>query len=757
MKTKTLSIFLILLFISKASFSQRQADNWFFGHNAGVSFASGSPISIPNGQTYVDEGVASMSDYNGKLMFYTEGTNVWDSSHTLMPNGTGLLGNSSSTQSAMIIPLPGNPNLFYIFTTGVGFGDLNYSIVDMTLQSGLGDVTVKNSLIQTLVTEKLCGVKNQNGTDYWIIVHGTNNTFYAFSFSATGVNLVPVTSNNGLSSAGGGIGYLKASPQGDKLAAAYWDSGNLFEIYDFDNSTGIVSNALTLPFHAAGSGAYGVEFSLSGRYLYTSWITPGEIRQYDLQAGSNAAILSSEVLIGTATNAFNGALQMGPDNKIYLVQAFVSYLGVINDPDQQGLGCNYIDVGLALASGEGTLGLPNFSYDLVGSVFQFEGICFGDSTYFNYTSNAGIGGVYWDFGDTASGINNDSYQYNPVHLFSDTGSFHVQLIKYYVNGNIDTVFQEIMIRPVPVVFLGNDSTLCNGDTILLNPGNYQNYLWQDASTQNTYTVTASGNYSVKISDGYCEASDTVTISFNTCASPGVSLSSSDTTFCDKKCIDFTDLSTNSPTSWYWSFPGADSTSSNLQNPINICYNAYGSFDVTLIACNAAGCDTLILPGFINEYPAPAVPVININGFVLTSSPAFSYQWYQVPSAIPGATGQSYTITQPGTYYVVITDSLGCISTSAFITGVGIAEQVSLHSLQLLPLNNHSWLCSIPHISDKIVSYKIVDILGRTIDQTRPQKIDGAFSKEINLENRSAGLYFVEIKVGDQVRVIKINN
>src|SRR4029077_6952435 len=124
-----------------------------------------------------------------------------------------------------------------------------------------------------------------------------------------------------------------------------------------DKAAGTVSNALTLPFHTASSGAYGVEFSANNRYLYCAWITPGEVRQYDLQAGSAAAIAASEVFLGSTLVAFNGALQLGPDNKIYLAQLGASYLGVINNPDVGGTGCNFVDVGPAIA-GMSQLGLP---------------------------------------------------------------------------------------------------------------------------------------------------------------------------------------------------------------------------------------------------------------------------------------------------------------------------------------------------------------------------------------------------------------
>src|SRR5205085_9166610 len=129
--------------------------------------------------------------------------------------------------------------------------------------------------------------------------------------------------------------------------------------------------------------------------------------------------------------------------------------------------------------------------------------------------------------------------------------------------------------------------------------------------------------------------------------PSVNLMSSDTTFCEKHCIDFYDLSTNNPASWQWFFPGSDSLTSTLQNPTNICYNNYGSFDVTLIACNAAGCDTLVLPGFINEYQT-LTPTITQSNDTLFSSTGVAYQWWSVDSGIiTGANKYYYLRTQSG--------------------------------------------------------------------------------------------------------------
>ena len=149
----------------------------------------------------------------------------------------------------------------------------------------------------------------------------------------------------------------------------------------------------------------------------------------------------------------------------------------------------------------------------------------------------------------------------------------------------------------------------------------------------------------------------------------VQIACSDTVFCGKQCIDFYDLSTNSPTSWQWSFPGAVPATSNQQNPVGICYNSFGSFDVSLKACSASGCDSLTLQGFIIEFQNPPIPVISLHDDTLQCTPAFAYQWYLNSGILPGATNSWHVIQQSGNYFVIVTDSNGCAASSwSFITG-----------------------------------------------------------------------------------------
>ena len=118
--------------------SQGEAANWYFGVNAGLNFSSGAPVLDLNGQLATNEGCGSISDANGDLLFYTDGITVWEKNHNQMPNGFGLMGDPSSTQSGIIIPLPGSEVIYYIFTVDSSAGDhgFRYSIVDMSFNNG---------------------------------------------------------------------------------------------------------------------------------------------------------------------------------------------------------------------------------------------------------------------------------------------------------------------------------------------------------------------------------------------------------------------------------------------------------------------------------------------------------------------------------------------------------------------------------------------------------------------------------------------
>src|SRR5688572_24969841 len=180
---KKINTTLILILFVNLLYAQNQSNNWFFGINLGITFNTNPPTTITGGQTTSGEGCTSISDSNGNLLFYSDGVTVWDSTHSVMQNGTGLFGDFSSTQSGIILPAPGNNMIYYLVTAPVSTSNnpLAYSIIDMSLNSGLGAVTIKNIALLDTSTEKVTAVYNQNGGDIWIIAHGyPNNNFYSF-------------------------------------------------------------------------------------------------------------------------------------------------------------------------------------------------------------------------------------------------------------------------------------------------------------------------------------------------------------------------------------------------------------------------------------------------------------------------------------------------------------------------------------------------------------------------------------------------
>ncbi len=367
--------------------------------------------------------------------------------------------------------------------------------------------------------------------------------------------------------------------------------------------------------------------------------------------------------------------------------------------------------------------------------------CYGDSTFFSLTNSGNLLGAQWDFGDTASGPNNVSYNINTMHIYTQPGSYTVTVIKYYTTYT-DTSTLSLVISSQPVINLGADTTFCAGASYVLNAGGgYTSYTWQDGSSDSSFTATTDGTYYVTVLNGSCIATDSVILSTIPCNMPAANFYSSDTSFCDKKCLNFFDVSTNNPTSWQWFFPGSDSLTSNQQNPVGICYNAYGSYDVTLIACNVNGCDTIYMPGFINEYPLPA-PVITQSNDTLYSTNALSYQWWNVSTGlIPGATNNYYVPTQTGDYYVIIVDSIGCSGASNVISVsfAGIADLTGDKKLmQVIPNpNNGNFVVSIDR-SIKNYSLKLVNHAGQIIYSITPE--NGIDQYSLNLTGIAKGVY-----------------
>lgn len=479
-----LRILIIVLLFSAVTFGQREAANWYFGTNAGLNFNNGDAVPLVDGALDTLEGCESFSDSDGNLLFYTEGVNVWNRNHEIMPNGVNLLGSFSATQSALVVPKPEDPDIYYIFTSdnvqsylsgqgGVGF---NYSVVDMRLNGGLGDVTTKNINLLPNASEKVTAVRNNAGTGFWVITHHRNK-FYAYLVTAAGVNVTPVVSTIGpnITDFNNLRGAIKASPKGNKLVVAHTlfkpNFGGMLLLYDFNNSTGAITNELLLGDDLV---FYGAEFSSDSTILYGSGktINPNtgatinaRIVQFDLD---DPDVVGSRYLVADLSNTFiadlAGGMQIGINGKIYHSIPNVA-LSVINTPNNQGLNCDFRAFDVGLGGRQARFGLPPFIQSFFESIVNIENFCFGDATTFSVDSPDPIVSILWDFGDPASGPNNTSSLLNPTHVFSSTGIFTVTIDVEFANRAPQRFIEFVEISQTPTVNSNVSLVQCDIDGV----------------------------------------------------------------------------------------------------------------------------------------------------------------------------------------------------------------------------------------------------------------------------------------------------
>ncbi|MEN8815935.1 MAG: T9SS type B sorting domain-containing protein [Nonlabens sp.] len=490
-KFSLLAIFILATTLSiNFSNAQLQASNWYFGFNAGINFdpASGAVTPLTYGQVSTNEGCASISDEYGQLLFYTDGNVVFDRSHQIMQNGQGLRGNPSSTQSAIIIPKPQDPNIYYIFTVDLpsfgGSEGVHYYEVDMTLNAGFGAVTTSIANPPLLIgeaAEKLSAINHAVNDEILVTAFanssgfGSYDSFHTFTVSAAGVNTTPIISANvatPIAVGGGRRGNLKFSPDGQFLVSCNMsrNSGARSYIYDFDQSTGIVSNERPILMQAPNNNGYGVEFSPDSSLLYITATNDANgnsaashtssLYQYELTPGNLAAAGLTGLEIDNRPG-YRGSLQLGIDGKIYRALADTydigrPFLGVINNPNTVGVGCNYQHDAIPLAGRSSTQGLPPFIQSFF-ALIEVENLCLGDGTTFEFQSDTPPDAVLWEFGD-----GNTSNLENPTHIYSNAGTFNVVLS--LTRGGTTRIYRKnVQIYETPIANSIRNVAICDTD------------------------------------------------------------------------------------------------------------------------------------------------------------------------------------------------------------------------------------------------------------------------------------------------------
>lgn len=440
---------------------------------------------------------SSIADSAGNLLFYTDGKTVWNKQHVMMANGSLSLSLGYNVAFSMILKQPGNSNLYYIFrlfsahcintfpipppTTG-----LYYSVVDMSLASGMGSVTVSNAFVYSVPfnlssTAQMHATRHANGIDYWIMIHEHPSNFKAYLFTSGGVTFVPVVSTIGLPYQCDSKGYLKFSPTGQKLSTSVSYVG--IELFDFNTSTGIVSNPLTLVSNTLEVNFRGCEFSPDGTKLYAghniSGSTNSKLIQWNLSAATNSAILSS------STNIPSGsldpqAIQLAPNGKIYIATPGSQSLSVINNPNATGVACNFVYGGQPISAAINS-SISSFSrFDLPYMITEKISTPCVTQTVNNPQSICA--GQFYSIGN---------------HSYSTTGTYIDTLQNVFACNNIVIMKTQLVVNAVPNLSISPVSPICINDSITLTASGASTYTWNGNVTGSQFTTpnfTTTGSY-----------------------------------------------------------------------------------------------------------------------------------------------------------------------------------------------------------------------------------------------------------------------
>jgi gliding motility-associated-like protein len=580
----------ILLFGASHIYAQGENNNWCFGDGTGLTFNTVSPSTFPD--STIHQG-ASVSDAAGNLLFYVSDSTVRDKNQNIMPNGQGLLLDSLSfLHKIIIIQSPTNNNQYYIVFSGNGSttSKAYYSLVDMTLNNGLGDVVPgqKKIVMATDVGIDMACVPINGGCDgYWIILHDEYFMDYkAFKLSANSLFTDSVISI-GLQL---GTPMLEpqicVSPDGSRLVRSrrqisfnYYDGS--IETASFNTATGMLTNFQYI--EPILEWVYHPIFSPDGSKLYA--VHNQHLYQYNMALMPNVvAVKNSRTLI---SNDLLSSSRMGPDGKMYIIRSNGSSpytplgLAVINNPNNLAATCGYNTNGVALpAYSQGTyywflkLGNPAYVKSVIDtfiSLAKDTTICYDQNL--TLIAPPDYESPVWSTGSTSA-----------QETFTQPGTYWLQGIQHCTT-HIDTFH---IHYPNFGVNLGNDTSICEGTTLSLDATllGSDSYLWQDGSTYATYAVSNEGIYSVSVTKDGCTLLDTISVGM---IYPSLNIQEQDTTIC--KGLRITLQATAFPESNFLWNTGS-TTATTVANSIgeyavtanNICGTFYDSINIQEKIC-----------------------------------------------------------------------------------------------------------------------------------------------------------------------------
>lgn len=673
--------------IKEYGLQEQQANIWYFGNQAGIDFNEGTR-AITNPVMNAPEGCAIICDQNGQTIFFTDGNRVWDRAFIELTNSIG--GELNSTQSSFIIPVQGDPTLYYIFTTqeifGSGLFELRYSLYDLKANNGVGDVVQQNIPLFSKSTERI------TGNDNWLIAHEFgNNSFRAYNISAQGIGS-PVISSIGsdhlLTVRANGEGYMKLGGR-NMLAVALSSPGtsNAVELFDFDNNTGVVSNYRSASLNNLSGQVYGVEFSPAGNKLFAT-LSGASSQLVEFAIDSVGIPYLKNPPFPSVPNRL-GAIQTGPDGRVYVAVDGQAFLGTVLPVEDTTQVSSFILNGFPLLGGTTSrLGLPNFAQSISTPSQQptisVNGLCLGTPTVFLGSGTDRIDELTWFFGDGTSATGDST-----SHTYAAAGTYLVTLQITNRCGLDTTITRSITIVAPPAnpTFLppGLVPVLCTSSLLLeATPASNPNlsnlsFLWSNGATTRTVTITEQQIISVTISDvNGCAASGSILVADNR---PIVTLPP-DQTICQNTPLP--PLDANNPgLTITWTVNNLNPSSTQTRSVVT---SSPGTFDyevtvfdpITLCEVQDNVIFTINPTPVFTAVGTNATSCLANNGSILLSIPfvggSFSSFFTGPPASQnlnqPGPVNETFTNLASGSYGITIRDDLtGCQAN----TIVGIAN------------------------------------------------------------------------------------
>ena len=309
--------------------------NWYFGDGNIHNFNTNVTTNSNAYDSY--EGISSVSDDQGNLLFYTNGRNLWDANGNLTSNallegneggGTGPVG--SASQGVITIRHPFSPDDYYVLTTDDALGatlGLNYVIVGKDGQVKSGPTRLGGFR----TTEGIAATLHDNGLDVWVTVQSSNiradiwktkSNYYTYLLTCDGFSTTPVVSKTQIPGISGDDerGGLAFSPDGSKFVQGHPDfwphSEREITIYDFNNLTGEITNHIHISPVSSGENPYDITFSPDGQMVYFTSGGTGVVWSIDVSSGVKSTMIASLTNTGFGGGGFS-AIEIGPDGQIY--------------------------------------------------------------------------------------------------------------------------------------------------------------------------------------------------------------------------------------------------------------------------------------------------------------------------------------------------------------------------------------------------------------------------------------------------------